>query len=236
MQIIDPAEILVSPDEIFQAQGADPAVLRARRPRLYEEAVQAAQHGQELIQPIYWSCQLPVLSVKHSAILLAHQIQLKGELVLQKLAGAEQISFAILTLGHKLQAEIQRTIHTDPAFGLLLDTYGSLATDKAGQIVQDRIVQAACDQGYQTSMAISPGLIGWPIEQGQPPIFAALQPDPDQVRLSSSYQMLPQKSASFVIGLGQQMEGGNPCDYCSVKESCKQRKPSDPQAAIPGSA
>ena len=92
------------------------------------------------------------------------------------------------------------------------------------------LVNAACAffeeqaqvAGLQTSIPLSPGLLGWPVEQGQPQIFKILDPSLVDVRLSSGMLMIPRKSLTFVLGIGIRMvESTSSCDYCSMKETCR---------------
>ena len=74
-------------------------------------------------------------------------------------------------------------------------------------------------------MALSPGLEGWPVDVGQPQIFALFDADPAGVTLTPSCQMLPRKSTSALLGLGRRMAAqGHPCDYCGIRETCRHRE------------
>jgi hypothetical protein len=74
----------------------------------------------------------------------------------------------------------------------------------------------------KTSMPLNPGMVGWPVEKGQPEIFLLLDSEQIQVSLTDSCMMTPNKSLSIVIGLGSKVTSvGSSCDYCTLKGICK---------------
>lgn len=216
--------IQVEVDNLFRAQGADPASVRARRPALISLAEQAITTGMGLIKPRTWLTVLPVEAVRHNHLRLAGGFTLRGDLVLQELSSAEQVAVGLVTVGPELDNYIQEYIHQEAPLAYLVDAFGSAAVDQVQCCLQDQVVQQACDQGLSTTTPLSPGLIGWPVDTGQEDIFRILSPDPTVIRLTESYQMVPRKSASFVMGIGRDLKSGVPCDYCSARERCHHRK------------
>ena len=76
----------------------------------------------------------------------------------------------------------------------------------------------------QVSMPINPGMLEWPLGEGQKQIFSLLDTAEIGVQLNSSSLMSPRKSLSMVIGLGVELsDKGEPCDYCGMKERCIHR-------------
>ena len=80
----------------------------------------------------------------------------------------------------------------------------------------------------QTTIPLSPGMIGWPVEIDQRQIFNVLDGNQVGVRLTADNLMLPRKSLTMVIGIGSDVNGdGNTCDYCSMGQTCHYRMRSD---------
>ncbi|MDD5367962.1 MAG: hypothetical protein PHQ40_02660 [Anaerolineaceae bacterium] len=214
----------VTSDDVLAAQGADPDRLRARRPALVELTEQAVEIGQDLIQPVALLEVFAVKTFHHHKLRLMDGRWLSGPLVAQHLAGAGQVALVLATLGPEIDRRIESLMSTDPFTALALDTYGSVAAELLGQELCTRISQMATDQGLKRSMALSPGMIGWPVEVGQKELFNILQPEPSFLQLTSGFQMIPRKSISRAMGLGAEMNDSlDPCDYCAGRGSCAYR-------------
>jgi hypothetical protein len=75
------------------------------------------------------------------------------------------------------------------------------------------------------SSRYGPGIHSWPITVGQPQLFALLPEVHDFVQLTPSMQMLPLKSTSFIVGIGEHLErGGSECDDCDARDRCTFRQ------------
>jgi len=215
----------VGVDDILRAQGANPEVIRARRPAIVEMTEKAIQLGLQKARPMGWIKSVDVRSSRHDRFILADDLVLKGDLLLNQLGGATRIVFAIGTLGLALDDEISAWMKEDASLGFTLDTFGSFLAEALAQHLEEQIrAEAAAVAGQAVSLALSPGLIGWPVDEGQPQIFNALQPDPRLVSLSASAQMIPRKSISFILGIGCPAGSGTPCDFCDLRERCPNRK------------
>ena len=209
-------------DMVLRGQGADPAVIRARRPALVELAEKAIHEGAGLVKPAVIHDTFSVNSDHGQQILLDGRHELTGELVIEQLAQADQIALAIVTIGAALEEKIhQAGSDGDMALSLALDGLANAAVDTLSFWYCQRIEQQAQASGQSSTIAFSPGMLGWSVEQGQPQIFSALQPDPGLVALLPSGMMLPRKSASMAIGVGGQIRGGGkPCKFCSMNSMC----------------
>ena len=113
----------------------------------------------------------------------------------------------------------------DPALGVALDAFGSAAVDLLGIAMCQRVDEQAEAEGLQTTVPLSPGLVGWPVASGQRQIFSLLDAAPAGVSLTEGYMMVPKKSTSMVIGIGPDVEhAGESCDYCSMAATCRYRE------------
>ena len=61
-------------------------------------------------------------------------------------------------------------------------------------------------EGEGISVPLSPGMEGWPAEEGQPELFALLPADLVGVRLTECGVMMPAKSLTLVLGLGPEVD------------------------------
>jgi hypothetical protein len=214
----------VSVEDILRAQGANPEMIRVRRPAILEMTEKAIQLGLLKAAPRGWLKVVDVSGTHHDRFILANGLVIKGDLVMKQLGGATRIVFALATLGIALDEQISVSMQEDASFGFTLDTVGSFLAEALGQRLEEQIRSETAFQGQPVSLALSPGLVGWPVDEGQPQIFKVIQPDPELIRLSASAQMTPRKSISFIMGIGCPAGSGTPCDFCDLRERCPNRK------------
>ena len=158
-------------DMVLRGQGADPAVIRQRRPNLVALAEQALAEGRQLIQPVATYRILPVESISTESFTLAGDLWLTGPFVAQHLAGAQQIAFVVCTLGAGLENRLAVLMHENPAYSFALDSFGSVAATALRVAVCDEIKAESKASGLFTSIPLIPGMNNWPVDAGQPQIF-----------------------------------------------------------------
>jgi len=209
-------------DDVLRGQGADPAKLRARSPRLIEAAMRALEEGHSLLAPRVLYKRLPVEEVRHEQVRLGGGERLQGTLLAQHLGGAHEAVVVLCTIGIELETRSSEIAREDIVYGLALDGVGSAGVEALANAVCASFEAEAREHDQQTSIPLSPGMLGWSVEQGQPQIFQLLDPAEIGVTLSPSMLMIPRKSLTFVLGFGPQMnETAHTCDYCSLKETCR---------------
>jgi hypothetical protein len=214
--------LTIDVDAVLRGQGADPVALRARSPRLVEAAERALEEGKPLLIPQVLYERLPVQEIRHEQVHLHGGKRLQGALPAQHLAGAREVAVVICTIGPELEARSSALAREDIVYGLALDGVGSAGVEALANAVCASFEAQARETGQQTTIPLSPGMVGWPVEQGQPQIFGLLDSSKIGVRLSPSMLMIPRKSLTFAVGFGQQMsETARTCDYCSLKGTCR---------------
>jgi len=215
-------QLNIDADMVLRGQGADPAVIRLRKPRLVEIAERAVIEGATLIDPVAVYRTLPVADVSHRRLTLAGGAQLTGSLLIDQLASAQSIALIVCTIGQRLDERIATLMANDPALALALDGFGSVATEALGAAVCHRLEEAAFQQQQCASVPFNPGMIGWPVEVGQPQIFSLLDTDAIGVTLNDSAQMIPRKSTSMVLGFAPTpFAPGRACDFCALRNTCR---------------
>lgn len=214
-------DLSLSVDDILRGEGMDPAKAREKRPALIKAATEAAQVGPEKIKPVAAIHEAKVLEHRHEQIRLEDGTLLSGPLTARHLAGAERIAAVVCTIGGELESFAAR--QEDLLLALALDGLGNAAVTLVGQQVCERIAGCSQANGQMTSTPLSPGVPEWPVEVGQPQIFALTDPSAAGVRLTEGGMMIPKKSVSFVVGIGKNVSQVNPCEVCNLKETCRYR-------------
>ena len=132
---------------------------------------------------------------------------------------------AICSIGPALEEAVSCLFADDPALAFSLAAFGSAAVDLLGQAMCRIVDEQADAAGEHTSVPLSPGLVGWPVSNGQRQIFALLDGALAGVTLTDSCMMVPKKSTSMAIGVGADVaHAGETCDYCSMSATCRYRQ------------
>ena len=222
MSILREWDLVVDADAVLRGQGVNPAIIRGRSPRLVSVAEHAIREGSHLIMPEVLYRRLAVERVVHERITLKGGGGLQGKLLAQHLAPASEVAVILCTIGDALEALASETISHDPVLGFALDGLGSAYVEALANAACRRFEDEAKAAALQTSIPLSPGMMGWSVEDGQPQIFGLLRSEEIGVRVTPSWVMLPRKSLSMVLGIGTGMvEAGKTCDYCMLRETCR---------------
>jgi hypothetical protein len=233
MPLITQWEIFLEADHILRAQGADPEVIRWRKPALVRTAEWALKEGMPLLKPAALYIELPVKELRHERVYLdfpetnGQKRYLSGPLLANHLGPAERLAIAVCTVGEEVETVASELMPSDLLEGLALDAVGSAAAEALGNALCAFLETKAETEGLQATLPLSPGMIDWPVSEGQPQIFHLLENEHKkypgfQVRLTPDYVMHPRKSVSFVMGFGSQVnKQGKTCDFCAMKETCR---------------
>jgi hypothetical protein len=202
--------------------GGDPVQLRARRPQLVEIAEWALEEGQLLIDPVVSYSHFPVHSLSHERLSLGDKRFLSGPLITEHLAPAREVAVILCTIGSSLEEVVSQLIQEDPVRGLALDGMGNAAIEVLANKVCYLLDEEAQESGFSTTIPLSPGMLGWPVETGQRQIFSLVDGRGIGISLEESLMMRPRKSISMIVGIGEAlMVKTRTCDYCSLKETCR---------------
>ncbi len=127
------------------------------------------------------------------------------------------------TLGPKFENKVKDLFDEGkPAEAYILDTAGSIATTKAGNILWDEIRQDAANKGFKKGLRRTPGCRGIEIETQQW-IFERLADPELGITLTESCMMVPRKSLSFLARFGGKLKGTFSCKGCPQYSDCSLR-------------
>lgn len=215
-------DLPIDVESVLRGQGADPDIIRSRSPRLFSLAERALDEGKELLKPTVLYRQLQVKETRHDQLILEDQFKLSGEIVSRHLISVQSIIAIICTIGKELEDYVSRISDTDLSYSLALDGVGSAGVESLANAVCGYFEKENLKNGFRSTMPLSPGMIGWPVEKGQPLLFEILQPEKIGVKLNPQNLMTPRKSVSILIGVGKELGNSeNPCDFCAMNVICR---------------
>jgi hypothetical protein len=222
MELQQNLELIYDVDAVLRGQGADASLVRKRKPALVEIAEQARQASITLIHPKVVYQEYTVEGNLHDTLLLEGSRRLKNKMITQHLANSKKLIVLLVTIGEELEQHVANIWDTSMVYALALDGAGSAAVEALANAACRYFEQQAAERGWKTSIPFSPGMLGWPVEEGQPQIFQLLSEATSLVKLTPSYIILPKKSMTLLLGMGSDLQPtGKPCDYCMMQVSCK---------------
>ena len=229
MPILADWNLTVDADKVLWGQGADPAVVRGRRPRLVQIADEAIEEGRPLLEPVVLYDTFDVLGLRHERLDLAGGRSLSGPLIAQQLGRASRVIVAVCTVGERLSRYASEVGRTDPVRSMALDGLASAAAQELAESACQRFEALASRDGLVAGFPLNPGMVGWTLSSGQAQIFSLVSAQAIGVELTVSGLMTPVKSLSFVLGFGDEADPTScSCDYCTMRDTCRfaERQPS----------
>lgn len=221
MPVMNQWELSLDVDQVLRGQGADPAALRQRSPRLVELAEQAIEEGTPLLNPALVFQRLAVEGIHHERIKLEGGRELRGKLIAQHLAPAREVLLILCTVGENIEMKVSQVMENDMVYALAMDGFGTAAVEALANAACHHFEVEAKAENLENSIPLSPGMVDWSVEEAQPQLFDLLDSEEIGMKLTQSLVMIPRKSLSMVIGVGESMIAGTTCDYCSMREVCR---------------
>ena len=186
----------------------------------------ASTYDKHLLEPAIAYDVYAISEVGHDSVQLDNSTEIRSASLSSLISGGRELTVAVCTIGPKLEKQVTDYLGgREPLRGLLLDGIGSAAVDSLVQETCRLMQNEASLRGYQSSSPISPGIPGFPITE-QWPLFQLVPSEEIVVRLAPSGIMVPRKSASMVIALGEQVtvrKQGEACARCNLSKTCHYR-------------
>lgn len=222
MPVLTDWNLAIDADKVLWGQGADPAVIRRRRPSLVELAESVIAEGSPMVKPVVSYRRIPVEGLRHERLSLADGGRLFGPLIAKHLAGASDVVVAVCTVGDDLSLYASERFQSDPVRSLALEGLAAAAAEALAEAACQYFETLAASEGLKASVPLNPGMIGWPLLEGQQQIFGLVDTQAIGVSLTPDGLMLPLKSLSLVVGFGRDIQDmGRTCDFCSMRETCR---------------
>jgi hypothetical protein len=222
MELQENLDLIYDVDAVLRGQGADAAILRARRPGLVKVAEKAMQECFSLLLPKVIYQEYEVEGVLHERILLQGGQKIDSKLLAQHLGGASRLIVILATIGEKLEKQVSKIWDADMVYALALDGAGSASVEALANAACLHFEKLAEEEKLEASIPFSPGMVDWTVRDGQPQIFNLLGAEGSIVNLTPSCIMIPQKSLTMIMGIGANLKSaGRACDFCSMRETCR---------------
>ncbi|MCJ7621155.1 MAG: hypothetical protein MUP64_13175, partial [Anaerolineae bacterium] len=137
------------------------------------------------------------------------------------------VALALCTIGGNLDDRVSvYRAAGDEVRAVLLDGIGIAAVGELAEKARELILDVAKERGWQASAPFQPGQLDWPLEDHR--VFFNLLPAEElALSLDSHHLMVPSKSVSMAVGLGEEMlplAMDRACKYCPLGDECRFRR------------
>jgi hypothetical protein len=147
-----------------------------------------------------------------------------GKIILQQLKDAEAYALFIATSGKGFEIFLhQLKEEGDMVRVFIADALGSVIAEKCADMMEWYLQESIDKWGWKHTNRFSPGYCGWQVSEQQK-LFPLFEGNTCGVTLTESSLMVPIKSVSGIIGVGQTVRRLDyTCRLCSF-EKCYKRK------------
>lgn len=146
-----------------------------------------------------------------------------GKIITGILRNSKKIAFFLMTAGLGIETwsrEVNRS--GDPLSGYIIDLLGSEIVESGMDLMQAELEKEMESVGLHISNRYSPGHCGWNVSE-QKKLFSLFPENYCGISLSESSLMIPIKSISGIIGIGEKVKKmAHLCQVCDV-ENCLYR-------------
>ena len=148
-----------------------------------------------------------------------------GNIILRQLRGSEAFALFICTSGLEFETYQQRLKEQgDMVRVFIADALGSVIAEKCADQMEKALQESIDKLGWKHTNRFSPGYCGWHVSQQQL-LFPLFQGRTCGVKLTDSSLMIPIKSVSGIIGLGEKVRKLEyTCGLCDFKQCYKRKK------------
>jgi hypothetical protein len=148
-----------------------------------------------------------------------------GNIILRQLRGSEAFALFVCTSGLEFETYQQRLKEQgDMVRVFIADALGSVIAEKCADQMEKALQESIDKLGWMHTNRFSPGYCGWHVSQQQL-LFPLFQGHTCGVKLTDSSLMIPIKSVSGIIGLGEKVRKLEyTCGLCDFKQCYKRKK------------
>lgn len=223
MKIIKDIKLNIDREEVLRYQEYSKKKVKKPNQNILKISEEEIRRGYNLFKPREIYSLIKIISfTSEGRINLENDLSFRfTKSIIDQLKGVSHFLIGVVTIGDLLEKKVSELFSQgEYPQALALDAVGTVAVEDFSREVRKLAHQEVKEQGFKTSRHFSPGYGGWEVSQ-QEIIFKSIPADNIGVRLTKGYMMLPQKSLSWVIGVGKEIitpsEEDNNCGNCQSK-------------------
>ena len=230
MKIIKNIKLKINEEEILRYQECHNNKLRKVNNAIIKITREEIERGHRLFEPKGISSPVKIKQIYFSSgtVDLINGFSLNfSPSIMNLLKGASYLVFGVATIGSSLENKVFELFSQgEYPRAVALDAVGTVSVRSLSNYMRSLVCQESKEQNLQTTKYFSPGSGDWDISQ-QKNIFQIIPVDKIGVKLTESYMMVPQKSLSWIIGIGKNItipsKNNHSCQICQAT-NCQFRK------------
>lgn len=223
MKIIENFDVSVEKEELILMLGGDLSNSE-RALKIINVNLDAYNEGLDLVKPKAIYDVIEIDRIEGNRLYLDSQEYFESKLIPLLMSGTKYLAICVVTVGMDLENRVEEYMQQGKQVkGLILDGVGTVVLEKVGLQIREILKEEAVMRNLDFSAALSPGQVGWDVED-QSKIFKRLDAERIGVKLRPSSLMVPRKSMSLAMGIGEGVRHDKKsCDFCHLKNSCPSR-------------
>lgn len=150
-----------------------------------------------------------------------------GKIIARQLRGSQRYAFFVATAGKEFGDYFEEISSSgDMVKAFIADAIGSVIAEKTADKMELSLEALIAPAGWRHTNRFSPGYCGWHVSDQQKLFQLFPNGRPCGITLTQSSLMLPIKSVSGVLGLGENVRKLEySCGLCDLKQCYKRKQP-----------
>jgi len=230
MKIIKNIKLKIDEEEVLRYQGCCNDNSKKVNKIIIKITREEIKRGLKLIETTGISCTVRIKQISFSSkrVDLESNFSLNlNHSIIHLLRGTTDLVLGVVTIGNALEDKVSELFSQgEYPRAIALDAVGTVSVRALRDYMNSLLCQETKEQNLQTTKYFSPGSADWDISQ-QKNIFQMIPVDKIGVKLTESYMMVPQKSLSWITGIGKNMtlssKDEHSCQICQAT-NCQFRK------------
>ena len=223
MKIIKDIKLNIDREEVLRYQGYSKKRVKTPNQNILQITEEEINRGYDLFRPLGIYSLIKIIRLtSRGGINLENGLTFRfPKSIINQLEGVSHFLIGVVTIGGLIEKKVSELFSQgEYPQALALDAVGTVAVEGFSREVRKLARQEVKEQSFKTSRHFSPGYGGWEVSQ-QDIIFKSIPADNIGVSLTEGYMILPQKSLSWVIGVGKEIvtpsEENKNCGNCHSK-------------------
>jgi len=206
MKISRNIQLKIDEEEVLRYQGCHNDKLKKVNNAIMKITREEIERGHHLFEPKGISSPVKIKQISFSSgiVDLINGFSLNfSPSIMNLLKGVSYLVLGVATIGSSLENKVFELFSQgEYPQAIALDAVGTVSVRSLSNYMRSLVCREAKEQNLQTTKYFSPGSADWDISQ-QKNIFQMIPVDKIGVKLTESYMMIPQKSLSWIIGIGK---------------------------------
>ncbi|MDD5016033.1 MAG: vitamin B12 dependent-methionine synthase activation domain-containing protein [Atribacterota bacterium] len=223
MKITKSIKLKIDEEEVLRYQGCHNDKLKKINNAIMKITREEIERGHHLFEPKGISSPVKIMQISFSSgiVDLINGFSLNfSPSIMNLLKGVSYLVLGVATIGSSLENKVFELFSQgEYPKAIALDAVGTVSVRFLSNYMRSLVCQEAKEQNLQTTKYFSPGSGDWDISQ-QKNIFQIIPVDKIGVKLTESYMMVPQKSLSWVMGIGKNItissKNDHSCQICQA--------------------